>query len=153
MYWENDYIIYDHSEPTYCKLIYKKKEPTEKEFQDFLNWNNEVYQQAKQPFVLLVDARFSPKYVNKELRTEAVDWMKEHKDLLQRWNYATAFLNDGITQKLILQAIFALAPFPSLYMVTNKESKALTWLDERKKELLGQRSTSPSGQQTGSFSA
>ncbi len=115
--------IYHTCETITSNILYVKYapfEPTEQEFDVYLNDLYNVYNQ-KSPFTIILDGT-DAKYLSSSLRIKQGKWLADNREMIQKQCIAQIYVIPNIIVKMILQGIFLVQkPFVPYFIVGSKK--------------------------------
>ncbi|MCS7018490.1 MAG: hypothetical protein RMJ87_07010 [Cytophagales bacterium] len=117
------YATIDESRLPIVLITFSDKEPTRKEFDDYLNAMYAIYARRK-PVSFVFDAT-QVRYLSSEFRIKQGNWIKRHKDLIAEVQKCFVFVIPNLLVRFILDAILMISPLPAPYVIVKTVEEGL----------------------------
>ena len=121
------YAIFDYSAFPLVHIKLTDAEITDQNFQSYVNEVGEIYKKGK--YIILLDAT-DTKYVAAKYRTMQGNALKLNKKIVEEYSIGMAIVAPSVLQRMLLEGIFMIKPYPSEVKVCRTQREAEEWIDE-----------------------
>ncbi|AFM06138.1 hypothetical protein Fleli_3832 [Bernardetia litoralis DSM 6794] len=124
---QKPYAIFDYSELPLVHIKLTNAEITDQNFGDYVNEVSEIYKKGR--YVILLDAT-DTQYVAAKHRITQGNAIKLNKNNVTEFSIGMAIIAPSVLQRMLLEAIFMIKPYPSELKVCKTKKEALQWINE-----------------------
>ncbi len=125
----NDYFSLEATDFPKVYIKFKNKQPTDNEFEEYMNCISTVFLQQR-PYVVLTDMSDTG-YLKAKYRTQVSQMIDKNREHLSEVCKGIVYLTGSSIHKFLLQSIFSIQTQPYSHTVVNKEEQAHEWLDQQ----------------------
>lgn len=129
----NDFFLLEEREPCLFVIEFTAKQPTDSDFDLYLEALDYVYSHSKDIF-LLQDARLAVNYLSHSHRIKLGNFLIMNKEKMMLNCVGVAYVSQSFMYKALLKAVFAIHSMPVLYSVHDTYEEAQEWLQEQQKQ-------------------
>ena len=130
--FSNDYFSLDTTNFPHVYIKFNNKQPTDKEFEEYINSLNKFFLQEK-PYVMLTDMSDTG-YLKGKYRIKLSETIEKNRERISALCKGVAYLTGSSAHKFLLQALFSVQNQPYEYTVVSKKEKATEWLEGQSKK-------------------
>jgi hypothetical protein len=124
---QNQYAIFDYSEFPLVHIKLTDAEITEQNFSDYVNEVEKIYEKGN--YAIILDTT-DTKYVAAKYRVMQGNSLKLNKNNIAQFSIGMAIIAPSVLQRMLLEAIFMIKPYPSEVKVCKKKEEAIEWVNE-----------------------
>ncbi len=128
------YASFSSYTPNVVYIKFSATEPSEKEFDEYLNNMQEILN-AKKRTVLVFDST-ETKYLSSDLRIKQGNWIKKNQDELRKHIIGGAFIIPSMVMRVVFNCILAIQKLPYPHTVVSNKEDALKWAMEKAEKAL-----------------
>lgn len=121
------YAIFDYSAFPLVHVKLTDVEITEQNFQDYVDEVGKIYQKGR--YAIILDAT-NTQYVAAKYRVMQGNALKLNKDNITQYSIGMAIIAPSVLQRMLLQAVFIIKPYPSEVKVCKTKEEATEWMNE-----------------------
>ncbi|WP_338766477.1 hypothetical protein WAF17_03860 [Bernardetia sp. ABR2-2B] len=121
------YAVFDYSEFPLVHIKLTDVEITNQNFQDYVDEVGEVYKKGR--YAIILDAT-DTKYVASKYRVIQGNALKENKKIVEKYSIGMAIIAPSVLQRMLLEGIFMIKPYPSELKVCKTEEEATKWINK-----------------------
>lgn len=121
------YAIFDYSKFPVVHVKLTDVEITDQNFQDYVHEIGNLYQKGR--YILLLDAT-DTQYVSAKHRILQGNAIKLNKDIITKFSIGMAIIAPSVLQRMLLEAVFIIKPYPSEVKVCKTKEEAIEWIND-----------------------
>lgn len=121
------YAIFDYSKFPVVHVKLTDVEITDQNFQDYVHEIGNLYQKGR--YILLLDAT-DTQYVSAKHRILQGNALKLNKDTITKFSIGMAIIAPSVLQRMLLEAVFIIKPYPSEVKVCKTKEEAIEWIND-----------------------
>lgn len=121
------YAIFDYSAFPLVHVKLTDVEITEQNFQDYVDEVGKIYKKGR--YAIILDAT-NTQYVAAKYRVMQGNALKLNKDNITQYSIGMAIIAPSVLQRMLLQAVFIIKPYPSEVKVCKTKEEATEWMNE-----------------------
>lgn len=121
------YAIFDYSAFPLVHVKLTDVEITDQNFQDYVDEVGRIHEKGQ--YALILDTTHT-QYVAAKYRVLQGNALKLNKDNIAQFSVGMAIIAPSILQRMLLEAIFIIKPYPSEVKVCKTTEEATEWIDE-----------------------
>ncbi|WP_338812993.1 hypothetical protein V9L05_16825 [Bernardetia sp. Wsw4-3y2] len=121
------YAIFDYSEFPLVHIKLTDTEITDQNFQDYVDEVGKIYEKGR--YAILLDAT-DTKYVGAKHRIMQGNALKLNKNNIAQFSIGMAIIAPSVLQRMLLEAVFIIKPYPSEVKVCKTKEEATEWINE-----------------------
>ncbi|MCS7003750.1 MAG: STAS/SEC14 domain-containing protein [Cytophagales bacterium] len=121
------YAVFDDSKFPIIKVIFSSKEPSDKEFDEFLA-QFEIYLKRQKTYLVIFDTRLSSSFPNRLIKRIAA-WMRFNETKIRQYAAGAVFIINNLSIRMALKTIFLLKTPPISVHIAATEEEALAWVE------------------------
>lgn len=121
------YAIFDYSKFPVVHVKLTDVEITDQNFQDYVHEIGNLYQKGQ--YILLLDAT-DTQYVSAKHRILQGNAIKLNKDIITKFSIGMAIIAPSVLQRMLLEAVFIIKPYPSEVKVCKTKEEAIEWIND-----------------------
>lgn len=124
---ENSYAIFDYSDFPLVHIKLTNAEITDQNFQNYVDEVGKIYERGR--YAIILDAT-DTKYVAAKYRVMQGNALKANKKTVEKYSIGMAIIAPSVLQRMLLEGIFMIKPYPSEVKVCKKKEEAKKWINE-----------------------
>lgn len=121
------YAIFDYSEFPLVRVKLTDVEITDQNFQEYVNEIGKIYEKGR--YALLIDTT-DTQYVAAKYRVMQGNALKANKDNVAKFSMGMAIIAPSVLQRMLLEAVFIIKPYPSKIKVCKNQDEAIHWIND-----------------------
>jgi hypothetical protein len=135
---QKPYAIFDYSEFPLVHIKLTNAEITDQNFQDYVDEIGKIYEKGR--YAIILDTT-DTKYVAAKYRILQGNALKVNKNNVTQFSIGMAIIAPSVLQRMLLEAVFMIKPYPSEVKVCKTKNEAIKWINELLDELLEKEDT------------
>ena len=124
---EKRYAIFDYSKFPLVYITLTDAEVTDQNFQDYVEEVGKIYERGR--YAIILDTT-KTKYVASKYRIIQANALKARKKNVEKYSMGMAIIAPSVFQRMLLEGIFMIKPYPSEVKVCKNEQEAKEWINE-----------------------
>ncbi len=124
---KNEYAIFDYSKFPLVYIKLTNAEITDQNFKEYIDEVGEIYKRGM--YIIVLDTT-DTKYVASKYRSMQGNALKLNKKTIAEFSMGMAIIAPSIFQRMLLEGIFMIKPYPSEVKVCKNEQEANEWINE-----------------------
>ncbi len=121
------YAIFDYSEFPLVHIKLTNADITNQNFGEYVSEVGKIYEKGR--YAIILDAT-DTKYVSARHRIMQGNSLKVNKNYVAQFSIGMAIIAPSILQRMLLEAIFMIKPYPSEVKVCKTKEEAAEWINE-----------------------
>ncbi len=121
------YAVFDYSEFPIVHIKLTDVEITDQNFQNYVNEVGQIYKKGR--YAIILDTT-KTKYVASKYRVIQGNALKLNKKIVEDYSIGMAVIAPSVLQRMLLEGIFMIKPYPSEVKVCKTEEEAKEWIGE-----------------------
>lgn len=124
---ENPYAIFDYSNFPLVHIKLTNVEITDQNFSAYVEEVGKIYKKGR--YAIILDTT-DTQYVSAKHRILQGNSLKINKNNVAQFSIGMAIIAPSVLQRMLLQAVFMIKPYPSEVKVCKNEEEATEWINE-----------------------
>ncbi|WP_375560522.1 hypothetical protein ACE193_22970 [Bernardetia sp. OM2101] len=124
---ENPYAIFDYSNFPLVHIKLTNAEITDQNFQNYVDEVGKIYERGR--YAIILDAT-DTQYVASKYRVIQGNSLKANKKTVEKYSIGMAIIAPSILQRMLLEGVFMIKPYPSEVKVCKNPEEAKNWINE-----------------------
>jgi len=120
------YAIFDYSEFPLVHIKLTDTEITDQNFGDYVEEVGKIYEKGR--YAIILDAT-NTKYVASKYRVLQGNTLKANKKIVENFSIGMAIIAPSVLQRMLLEGIFMIKPYPSELKVCKTKEEATEWIN------------------------
>jgi len=121
------YATFDYSEFPLVKITLTDAEITDQNFAAYVQEIGKIYEKGR--YAIILDAT-NTKYVASKYRVLQGNALKANKKMVENFSIGMAIIAPSVLQRMLLEGIFMIKPYPSEVKVCKTKREASEWKNE-----------------------
>jgi len=121
------YAIFDYSEFPLVHVKLTDVEITDQNFKEYVDEVGKIYEKGR--YAVILDAT-DTKYVAAKYRVLQGNALKVNKNNVAQFSIGMAIIAPSVLQRMLLEAVFMIKPYPSEVKVCKTKEEATEWINE-----------------------
>lgn len=124
---EKPYAIFDYSKFPVVHIKLTNVEISDQNFTNYVEEVGKIYKKGK--YAIILDAT-DTKYIAAKYRIIQGNALKLNKNNVTNFSIGMAIVAPSVLQRMLLEGVFMIKPYPSEVKVCKKKEEAIEWINE-----------------------